>query len=169
VSVGDGARGQHPRAGVRSPGAAVPVGTLNSAAPACPATGRWSECAVIERLERAGLIPRRDSAPVAEAPLTPRGFRLTLGNAQLEVYLYPTASELRRELAQVDTTRYLGYTEAVSMQELPTLIRNENLVAILHSRNDHQRERIGDALTAGPPQPARDGGPGNATTPTPRP
>jgi hypothetical protein len=32
------------------------------------------------------------------------------------------------------------------------LIRNANLLAILHSRNDHQRERVSDALTAGPPQ-----------------
>jgi hypothetical protein len=54
----------------------------------------------------------------------------------------------------VDTTRYLGYTEAVSMQQLPTLIQSANLVAILHSRNDLQRERVGDMLTAGPPQPS---------------
>jgi hypothetical protein len=28
-----------------------------------------------------------------------------------------------------------------------------NLLAVLRSRNDHQRERVSDALSAGPPQP----------------
>src|SRR5918998_4891027 len=28
--------------------------------PVCPATGTWQICSVIERLERAGLAPRRD-------------------------------------------------------------------------------------------------------------
>lgn len=122
-------------------------------APGCPANGLWTECAVLERLERAGLIPRRDSAPVRAASLSVPGIRLHLGTAELEVYLFPTKSARERAMKGVDTTRYLGYTEAVSMQQLPTLIQSANLVAILHSRNDHQRERIGDALTAGPPQP----------------
>lgn len=129
-------------------------GAPASVAPKCPANGLWTECAVLERLERAGLIPRRDSAPVSKASLSVPGMKLLLGTAELEVYLFPSASARERAMARVDTTRYLGYTEAVSMQQLPTLIQGANLVAILHSRNDHQRERIGDALTAGPPQPS---------------
>lgn len=140
----------------RAGSAAVTATAADSGRPACPATGLWSECAVIERLERAGLAPRRDSVPVSEAPLTGRGFQVLLGRVTLEVYLYRSTSDRRRDVARVDTTRYLGYTEAVSMQQLPTLIQNANLIAILHSRNDHQRERVGDALTAGPPQENRD-------------
>jgi hypothetical protein len=110
---------------------------------------------VIERLERAGLAPREDSAAsTREEPLTATGFLVRVGNADLEVYVYPSASARTRDIGRVDTTRYLGYTEAVSMQQLPTLIQSANLVAILHSRSDHQRERVGDALTAGPPQPS---------------
>jgi hypothetical protein len=108
----------------------------------------------VERLERAGLAPRPDSTAVArEEPLTSSGLLIRLGSAELEVYLYPDARARSRDVARIDTTRYLGYTEAVSMQRLPTLIQSVNLVAILHSRNDLQRERVGDALTAGPPQP----------------
>ena len=110
---------------------------------------------MVERLDRAGLAPRVDSTVVAgEEPLTPPGMLVRVGNAELEVYLYSTVSARTRDIRRVDTTRYLGYTEAVSMQQLPTLIQSANLVAILHSRNDHLRERVGDALTAGPPQPS---------------
>lgn len=123
-------------------------------APKCPATGAWTECAVIERLERAGLIPRRDSAPSRDELFPVPGIRLLLGTAELDVYLFPSTYARQRAMTRIDTTRYLGYTEMVSMQQLPTLIQGANLVAILHSRNDHQRERIGDALTAGPPQPS---------------
>lgn len=110
---------------------------------------------MIERLDRAGLAPRVDSTTTAsEPPLTSTGFLVRVGRSELEVYVYPDAAARSRDVARVDTTRYLGYTEAVSMQQLPTLIQSVNLVAILHSRNDQQRERVGDALTAGPPQPS---------------
>lgn len=141
-----------------TPGAAATASDSVSVAggrPVCPATGSWSRCAVVERLDRAGLAPRVDSAASArEEALTPGGFLVRVGAAELEVYLYPDAGARSRDIARVDTTRYLGYTEAVSMQQLPTLIQSANLVAILHSRNDLQRERVGDALTAGPPQPS---------------
>jgi hypothetical protein len=92
---------------------------------------------------------------VREVPLTSTGFLVRVGSAELEVYLYPSVVARSGDIARVDTMRYLGYTEAASMQQLPTLIQSANLVAILHSRNDHQRERVGDALTAGPPQPSQ--------------
>jgi 3-methyladenine DNA glycosylase Mpg len=38
------------------------------------------------------------------------------------------------------------------MRREATLIRSANLLAILRSLNDRQRERVADALTAGPPQ-----------------
>ena len=133
----------------------VSADSATSRRPACPGTGLWSRCAVVERLERAGLAPRVDSiATTREEPLTATGFLVRVGTSELEVYVYPGIAERSRDIARADTTRYLGYSEAVSMQQLPTLIQSANLIAILHSRNDHQRERVGDALTAGPPQPS---------------
>lgn len=136
-----------------APVVAAPADTTR---PACPPTGLWAQCSLIERLERSGLVPRVDSsARVEEARLSAAGTLVRVGNAELELYLYPTAAAREAEAARLDTTRYLAYGTAVPMQPTPTLIQSANLIAILHSRNDHQRERVGDAITAGPPQPYR--------------
>jgi hypothetical protein len=79
---------------------------------------------------------------------------LHIGNADVELYLYPDARAREREEALLERGKYVEYDAPLSMRPLPTLIRSVNLIAILHSRNDHQRERVADAITAGPPQPA---------------
>ena len=121
----------------------------------CPATGLWSLCAVRERLDRAGLAPRIDSSGATEPPLRPAGHLLRVGNSELELYVYPDAATLAFEASRLDRKKYVGYSEAMPMRPLPTLIHSVNLIAILHSRNEHQRERVSDAITAGPPQPSR--------------
>lgn len=122
------------------------------AKPICPATGTWQMCAVIERLERAGLAPRREEGLVREAPLSSPGVAITLGRSELRVFLYPDRAARERDQARLDRTKYVSPTQSLSMQAEPTLIASENLLAILRSRSDHQRERVSDALTAGPPQ-----------------
>jgi hypothetical protein len=122
----------------------------------CPATGLWAQCSVIERLDRSGLVPRVDSAArVEEAPLSASGILVRVGRSEMELYFYPTAAAREADAARLDTTRYVAYGTGVPIQTTPTLIQSANLIAILHSRNDHQRERVGDAITAGPPQPDR--------------
>jgi hypothetical protein len=121
--------------------------------PACPATGQWAECSIFERLDRAGLAPRRDSAAATEPPLTQPGTLLRVGNSELELYVYPDPAARERDEATLDKTKYIEYPTPVPMKPLPTLIRSANLIAVLHSRNEHQRERVSDAITAGPPQP----------------
>lgn len=122
-----------------------------AAAEACPATGLWSQCAIVQRLERAGLAPRLDSAPVRQPPLTATGFGVTLNRGQLEVYLYPDSASRERAQASLDRTRYVDYTASLTMQNQSTLIGSGNALAILRSHNDHLRERVGDVLTAGAP------------------
>jgi hypothetical protein len=39
------------------------------------------------------------------------------------------------------------------MKAETTLIENDNALVLLFSQNEHQRERVADAITAGPPQP----------------
>lgn len=138
--------------------AATPAAVAEEAAdsgglkPACPADGRWSQCAIIERLERSGLAPRLDSAEVPdEPPLTERGFLVHLGRARLEVYLFEDAAARARAAARLDRSRYIEYTANITMDQKPTLIMSGNAIAILHSRSNHQRERVGNAITAGPP------------------
>jgi hypothetical protein len=120
--------------------------------PVCLATGAWQMCSVIERLERAGLAPRREEGTVREPPLTSAGIAIMLGRSELRVFLYTDRAARERDQARLDRRKYLAASEPVSMQAEPTLITSENLLAILRSRSDHQRERVSDALTAGPPQ-----------------
>ena len=124
----------------------------------CPANGLWSECAVFQALDRAGLAPRRDSASgsVSLAPLSRSGTRLLLGAAELDVFVYPEAAARERDEARLDRSKFIDATAEPTLRGEATLIRNVNLLAVLHSRNDHQRERVSDALSAGPPQATRD-------------
>jgi hypothetical protein len=122
------------------------------AKPICPPTGTWQMCSVIERLERAGLAPRREDGVVREPPLSSPGVAIMLGRSELRVFVYADRAARERDEARLDRTKYVSASDPLSMRAEPTLIASDNLLAILRSRNDHQRERVSDALTAGPPQ-----------------
>ncbi len=111
-------------------------------------------CSVIYRLERGGLAPVRDSARVTEEPLQFPGILLKLGRGELELYIYESASARERDQTRLDPSKYVVYPAPMPVRPVPTLITSANLIAILHSRNDHLRERVSDAITAGPPQPS---------------
>lgn len=132
-------------------GASTPGGKA-----ACPATGQWAECSAFAALDRAGLAPRRDSAtgPVSLNPLTKTGTRILLGGAEIDLFIYPSETERAHDEARLDKRAFIEASDEPTLRGEPTLIRNANLLAILHSRNDHQRERVSDALSAGPPQPS---------------
>jgi hypothetical protein len=131
---------------------AAPTGKVN-----CPANGQWSECAVFDRLDHAGLAPRRDTiaGAIELAPLSQRGTRLLVGNAELDVFIYPDSTRRAQDEAGLDRSKYIEATAEPTLRGEATLIRSVNLLAVLRSRNDHQRERVSDALSAGPPQAAR--------------
>jgi hypothetical protein len=133
------------------PGATGTVSIADAGQSACPATGAWASCNVFDRLDRAGLAPRRDSTVVTEALLTPPGSQILVGNAKLELYVYPDVRSREREQGKLDRAKYVSFDQP-TMQSQPTLIYNTNLIALLFSRNDHLRERVSDAITAGPPQ-----------------
>jgi hypothetical protein len=122
----------------------------------CPATGLWAECSAFKALDRAGLAPRRDSASgaVRQDPLTRPGTRILLGGAEVDLFIYPSEADRARDEARLDKHQFIEASDEPTLRGEPTLIRNVNLLAILHSRNDHQRERVSDALSAGPPQPS---------------
>jgi len=86
--------------------------------------------------------------------LSARGRTIKLGNSELAIFLYADAPAREREAAKLDKTKYIAYDAPQTLRAEPTLIQSANLVAILHSRSTHQRERVSDAITAGPPQPA---------------
>jgi hypothetical protein len=122
----------------------------------CPATGQWAECSVVYRLERAGLAPRADStATAAEKGLTGRPLLLKIGlTASLELYLYPDSATRIADAKKLDRTQLVTPGNPQTIKRERTLIENANLIGLLTSINDHQRERVSDALLAGPPQPS---------------
>lgn len=134
---------------------AAPAPTGAAAGPAsCPATGLWARCSLIARLDAQGLAPHADSALTDEPPLTQRGILVHLYGSDLELYVFPDSASRRAAEATLDTAKYVAYdTPLPPLGDHPTLIKAANVIAILHSRNDHQRERVSDAITAGPPQP----------------
>jgi hypothetical protein len=89
---------------------------------------------------------------VLEPPLSSPGITILLGRSELRIFMYTDRAARERDQAKLNSSKYLSASEPLSMQAEPTLIASENLLAILRSRSDHQRERVSDALMAGPPQ-----------------
>jgi hypothetical protein len=123
-------------------------------APTCQRTGHWSECTVRIRLDQSGLAPQSGTDNVGDLPkLAPKPITLTIGNAGVAYYLFADTATRRAAAAGLDTSRYIAQTRPISMKNETTLIENDNVLLLLFSKNEHQRERVADAITAGPPQP----------------
>lgn len=120
---------------------------------ACPRTGRWARCHLIKRLELAGLAADTSHEGVTEPPLTVDGTELRVRNATMELYFYPDRAARERDQARLDRSRYLEADQPPEPRHKPTLVTSENLLVVLDTRNQRQRERITLAITAGPPQP----------------
>jgi hypothetical protein len=141
--------GQAPRSAVAPATASPAPGTPR---PACARTGHWIPCQVRERLERSGLVLRDTTIEGLPATgVTPTVWRL--GRGAVAVYLFPDSLARARAAARLDTVKYVPPSQPLTMYSEGTRIENDNLLALLFSKNDQQRERVSDALTAGPPQP----------------
>ena len=128
--------------------------TATGAGPLCPRTGHWSECTVRIRLDQSGLAPQSGSDRIGDLPaLTVKPTILTLGNAGLAYYLYADTVARHTAARGLDSTRFIPQTSPVSMKSETTVIQSDNVLVLLFSKNEHQRERVADAITAGPPQP----------------
>lgn len=122
--------------------------------PTCPGTGHWEACTVFDRLERAGLAPIRGDTvrlPFLAVP----GQTWKLGNATIHVFRYRDSVARRTDYVALDSgpARPRGDT-ITTWSGTPTLLVNDNLLAILLSENAQQVERVSLALTAGPPAQA---------------
>ena len=141
----------------RTAGAAVAAAPAIPSLPECPnKSGRWDECNVRQRLERAGLAPQPLPDTIRHPFLRVPGIAYRVGHAELEVFLYDSAGALRRDLAALDTVRVQPTGDsavAVAWSATPTLITSNNLAAILLSDQGTQIERVRLALTAGLPAP----------------
>lgn len=131
-----------------------PSAAGDTATPPCPATGLWAECSVVERLEQAGLVMEKDQQPAIEKPLERQGSAFSVRSATLEVFIYPDRAARERDQARLDSDGYLAADQDPEPVHKPTLVTSENLLVVLDTHRERQRERITLALTAGPPQPA---------------
>ena len=101
----------------------------------------------------AGFVLRDSTEGVREDALTRDGTQYTLGRATLLLIFYPDDASRRADEARLDSTRYVPAAQPLTMRREATRIGSVNLLAILRSTSDRQRERVADALQAGPPQP----------------
>jgi hypothetical protein len=145
---------------MRLPPAATPAGEVATGAaatgdprrPPCAKTGHWIDCQVRERLVRSGLAPHdttREALPTMGP--TPQFYRL--GRGGLAVYLFADSAARVRAAMSLDTVKYVRGSRAPTMLSQASVIENDNLLALLFSKNEQQIERVSDALMAGPPQP----------------
>lgn len=120
----------------------------------CPGTGHWTSCAVLKRLESAGVAPQvAEDLPNLPSSLGARPALFKVGNSGLAVYLFADSMARGRAARTLDTLHYVSAAKELTIRGETTTIQNDNLLALLFSRSDQQRERVSDALTAGPPQP----------------
>jgi len=128
--------------------------TPSASTEACPATGQWSECSLLYRLERSGFVPKVDSsAKPAEKALKGKPVVVTVGRgATLELYIYPDSASRVADEAKLDRAHLVNATGQQTIERERTLIESSNVIGLLTSLSSHQRERVSDALMAGPPQ-----------------
>ena len=118
----------------------------------CPSTGHWIPCQVKRRLDQAGLAPR-DSSLNGLPSLGPTPSVYVVGTSGLAVYLFPDSLARRRAAGSLDTAKFVAPSAPLTMRNEATAIQNDNLLALLYSQREQQRERVSDALMAGAPQP----------------
>jgi len=105
------------------------------------------------RLEASGLAPQLDTSQTDLPELGVPPTRYMVGRSSLAVYLFADTTARARAARSLDSTKFIAPTAALSMRGEATAVQNDNLLALLFSRNDLQRERVSDTFVAGAPQP----------------
>jgi hypothetical protein len=78
----------------------------------------------------------------------------TLGRSRLEVFIYPSESELAGDVAKIDTATAAPRGAQNPWPFFsPTFVRSGNLAVVFLTDNGTQAERLTNALAAGAPQP----------------
>ncbi len=135
----------------RAPLGPPPDSSAPSAAPSGKGLGLWDVVSLEKRLDLQGMAPRKQLAPARHSFLSVEGSTYLIGNAELQVFLYGEAAAANRDVAQLDTIEVARLGEKGRWPTKATLIRNNNLVAILLGQNALQIERVQRALMAGLP------------------
>lgn len=109
---------------------------------------------MFDRLERAGLAPQRGDT-IRVPFLHSAGQTWRLGPATIHVFRYRDSVARRADSGALDSLQARPRGDTVTRwPSPPTLLLNDNLLAVLLSDNAQQVERVSLALTAGPPPKA---------------
>jgi len=117
----------------------------------CVMTAPWRECALLKRLESAGLAPARLAEPVRQPPLDAPGTAYRVGSAEVHAFFLADSVEAARAAAGIDPASVAPPADDVTYTLPPLVISNGNLVAVLFGRTERQLERLELALAAGLP------------------
>ncbi len=123
------------------------------AKPTCPRTGHWNACGVLQRLEAAGVAPQKTESLPDLPVVGPAPLLYMVSRSGLAVYLFADSTARSRAARALDTLHFVSQATSLTIRAEATAIQSDNLLALLYSRSEQQRERVSDALTAGPPQP----------------
>lgn len=134
-----------------------PVFAATPAAPGdttCPPTGLWARCSVIKSLERAGFNAHADAAQdVTEPPLAISGFEIPIGGGRIRVFLYVDSTSRKRDQAKLDPKTFIAPNREPGIARERTIAPSANLLVLMDVLGSRNRERIANAVMAGPPQP----------------
>ncbi len=124
---------------------------------ACPANGKWALCSIEKRLQRAGLVARRDSADTTmRAGFTVKPAAYALGrDSHVDIFIYRDEAALAADISKLDILRVAPTGKRGAWATPPTLIRSANLAAVLVTKDAREADRVALAITAGAPQQAR--------------
>jgi hypothetical protein len=136
-----------------SPAAITPAARSTVDAKGCVHDGRWRPCALVDRLEHAGLVVKTEKDTVRYDFLSVPGLRYTVGRGELHAFFYDDTTRLARDVAGVDTVRVAKTGTLRHWDAHPTFIRSGNLVVILLTLSEQLMERAQLAVQAGAPQP----------------
>jgi hypothetical protein len=106
---------------------------------------QWTPANLEEGLRKSGLNPVKRGA-VKQPFLGAEGILYQIGSAELQVYFYADAGAVARDTDPLDTTRVAPPTMQVSWRMPPALIVDNNMAAILLTRDDALRRKIKTAI-----------------------
>jgi hypothetical protein len=149
-----GAKDAAPAVDTSQPIAAAPVPAPDDTS--CPATGLWARCSAIKSIYRAGLNTHDDSSKnVTEAPLSIPGFELPISRGRVRFFIYADSNSRRRDQMKLDSTLFVIPPREPGLRGERVLIPSANLLVLMDVASSRNRERIANALMAGPPQPPK--------------
>lgn len=132
---------------------AIAAGQATAArAATLPATGRWSEAHVMDRLTRAGVLPRaREGMPPETSWMHVPVIALNAGGGEVYVWIYTDSVARRAVTDRLDpeTGVPLGTTSPFAPPMI--FVTNNNLAAVITGGREQNIERIMLALQAGLP------------------